>query len=95
MSTVSTRNPGLAGTGRAPRLRRDALLAVASIAQFMVVLDIKSLLSTSRRPALLDLALPRLVCGEGPEHLAPCLTFGVFGRDLSGQDSRRRTASSR
>jgi hypothetical protein len=36
MNTVSTTNPGPAGTGHAPRLRRDALLAVASVAQFMV-----------------------------------------------------------
>jgi hypothetical protein len=41
MDTVSTTNAGSAGTGRAPRLRRDALLAVASIAQFMVVLDVR------------------------------------------------------
>jgi hypothetical protein len=39
MDTVSTTNPAPAGTGHAPRLRRGALLAVASIAQFMVVLD--------------------------------------------------------
>jgi hypothetical protein len=39
MDTVSTTDPGPAGTGNAPRPRRDALLAVASIAQFMVVLD--------------------------------------------------------
>jgi len=39
MNTVPTTNPAPAGTGHAPRRRRAALLAVASIAQFMVVLD--------------------------------------------------------
>ena len=33
MNTVSTTNPGPAGTGHAPRLRRGALLAVASVAR--------------------------------------------------------------
>jgi EmrB/QacA subfamily drug resistance transporter len=50
MNTASTRNPGPAGTGRAPRLRRDTLLAVASIAQFMVVLDV----------TIINVALPEM-----------------------------------
>lgn len=54
MSAVSTTNPAPAGTGRAPRLRRDVLLAVASIAPFMVVLDYTpgppSCLSGRRQP---------------------------------------------
>jgi MFS family permease len=50
MDAVSTTNPGPAGTGHAPRLRRDALLAVASIAQFMVVLDV----------TIINVALPEM-----------------------------------
>jgi EmrB/QacA subfamily drug resistance transporter len=50
MDTVSTTNPGPAGTGHAPRLRRDALLAVASVAQFMVVLDV----------TIINVALPEM-----------------------------------
>lgn len=50
MDTVSTTNPEPAGTGHAPRLRRDALLAVASIAQFMVVLDV----------TIINVALPEM-----------------------------------
>ena len=40
MHAVSTTGPGLGRTGHAARLRRDALLAVSRIAQFMVVLDV-------------------------------------------------------
>jgi EmrB/QacA subfamily drug resistance transporter len=50
MDTVSTTNPGPAGTGHPPRLRRDALLAAASIAQFMVVLDV----------TIINVALPEM-----------------------------------
>jgi EmrB/QacA subfamily drug resistance transporter len=50
VNAVSTASPARAGTGRAPRPRPNALLAVASIAQFMVVLDV----------TIINVALPQM-----------------------------------
>ena len=75
MGTVSNTNPRPAGTGHAPRLRRNALLAVASIAQFMVVLDV-----TIINVALPEMRTARHMSAGGQQWVinAYTLTFAGF-----------------